>query len=412
MNIIGIAIICSILSFAIVGGAIGAFKGFTRVRSWGVEFIFTGLLALPITGLISSKMKGGATIAAGFVSIGITIFIIGLFMFLFWLFRKLLSKAIEKRKQMSYYSKYIENEQNTVKILSALAAEDIKEYKKLTKHKPKQSGGVWSILNRVFGGVVLALKGVVIAGLLSATFLVILDFTRLAQEGGTMYPLLGKLYENGSWVFFKKYFFDFIVIGILMASIKIGYTSGISHAVWTVTVLGMVIGVAGLAVHLAFNVGEFVAVAENLSGYLTGKIEMLEQLKIGKVAAQVILALIMFVVMLVPVILIAVFVPKFIDIARGGKIFKAVDGVLGAIALTVTILGVLLIYGAIVNSMHDLEFMTVFNTYFEKSGIATYIFDNNILNAMGILKLPVTDYLQPSEPSEPLEPPFEELPAE
>ena len=410
MNFLSIAIICLILSFTVVGGVIGALKGFTRVRSWGVEFIRTGLLALHITALITSKMKGGAVIAGGFISIAVAIIFIGLFMFLFWLFRKLLAKKIEKRKQMSYYSNYIENEQNTVKILGALAADDIKEYKKLTKHKPKQSGGVWSILNRVFGGVVLALKGVVIAGVLSAVLIVILDFTRLAQTGGKLYPLLGKMFESGSWKFFKKYLFDFFVIGILMACIKIGYTSGISHAVWSAAVIGMVVGAIGIAAHLVFNVEEFKAVAEKLSESLANKVGMIEQLKIGKIVAQGILAAGMFLIMLVPIILIAVFVPKFIDIARGSKIFKAVDGVFGAIALTVTVLGILFIYGAIVNSMHDLEFMKVFNAYFEKSGIATYIFDRNVLNAMGILKLPISDYLQPS--GQPADPPSVEPPVE
>ncbi len=403
MNILGIVIICAILLFALVGGGIGAFKGFTRVKSWGVEFILTGLLAIPITSLITSKMKGGAVIAGGFVSIAVTVIFIGLFMFLFWLFRKLLARKIEKRKQMSYYSNYIENEQNTVKILGALAADDIKEYKKLTKHKPKQSGGVWSILNRVFGGVVLAVKGIVIAGILAAVFLVILDCTRLAQEGGGLYPLLGKMYASGSWKFFKKCLFDFLVIGVIMACIKIGYASGVSHAVWSATVVGMVLGAVGLAAHLAFNVEEFKAVAENLSETLAEKVGLLQQLGANgpKIVAQCIIAAGMFAIILVPIILIAVFVPKFIDIARGGKIFKAVDGVFGAIALTLTVLGVLFIYGAIVNSMSDLEFMNVFNAYFAKSGIATYIFDRNILNAMGILKLPISDYLQPSQPADP-----------
>lgn len=399
MNIMGIAIICFILSFAVVGGCIGVFKGFTRVGSWGVEFILTGLLAIPIAGLISNKMKALPAVAAGSISLGITIFFIGLFMFLFWLFRKLLAKRIEKRKQMSYYSKYIENEQNTVKILGALAAEDMREYKKLTKHKPKQSGGVWSVLNRVFGAVVSALKGVVIAGILAAAFIAIIDFTRLANEGGSLYALFGKIYSNGSWIFFKKYLFDFAVIAILTVCIKTGYSSGISSALWTFIVIFMVIGAGVLAVYFAFKVDDFITVARALDGHLAPKLAsiagLLEQMKLSTLfISQCIIAFGLFAVMLVAVILIAIFVPKFIDMARGGKIFRSIDGVFGAIGLTVVILAVLLVLGAVLNSVHDLEFMNVFNAYFEKSGIATYIYNNNILNAMGILKLPLADYLQ------------------
>lgn len=399
MNLLGIAIICSILSCAVVGGVIGALKGFTRVKSWGVEFILTGLLAIPVAGLISGKMRAGATVAAGFISLAVTIIFIGLFMFLFWLFRKLLEKRIEKRKQMSYYSKYVENEQNTVKILGALAADDMKEYKKLTKRKIKHSGGVWSVLNRVFGGLALAIKGVVIAGVLAAAFLAVLDFTRLAQDGGKLYSAFGKLFENGSWLFFKKYLFDFAVIGVLTICIKVGFSSGISSAMWSVIVIFMVIGAGALAVYFAFKVDDFITVAKALDGHLADKLSsiapVLEQMKLSTLfVSQCIIALGLFAVMLVAVILIAIFVPKLIDKARGGKIFATVDGVFGAIALTLVILGVLLTLGAVVNSVHDLEFMKVFNAYFEKSGIATYLYDYNMLNAMGVLKLPLADYLQ------------------
>ncbi|MDE6867918.1 MAG: hypothetical protein K2J83_02105 [Clostridia bacterium] len=293
----------------------------------------------------------------------------------------------------------MENEQNTVRILSALAAEDMKEYKKLTKHKPKQSGGAWSVLNRVFGALTLAIKGVVIAGIVAATCLVLLDFTRLAHDGGKLYAVFGKMFESGSWIFFKKYLFDFAVIGILMVCIKAGYSSGVSSTLWTGVVILLVIGAGMLAVYFAFKVNDFVTVAQALDNHLADKLAgiapILEQMKLSTLfVSQCIIASVLFVLMLVPVILVAVFVPKFIDIARSGKIFRSVDGIFGAIALTTVILAVLLILGAVINSVHDFDFMSVFNAYFEKSGIATFIYDNNILNAMGILKLPIADYLQ------------------
>ena len=77
MNLLSLLIIMPILFFAVVGAVIGAIKGFTRVKSWGVEFILTGLIAIPVAGLVAGKMKTGAAVAGGFISIAIAIIFMG-----------------------------------------------------------------------------------------------------------------------------------------------------------------------------------------------------------------------------------------------------------------------------------------------------------------------------------------------
>lgn len=397
MNIVSIIIIAVVSLFTVIGAVVGAVKGFTKVKSWAVELLLTGVITIAVSGLVSSKTDG--TVAA-IVSLCVAVALVCAFMLVFAVLKKVLNKKIEKRKELSYYKQYDERENNTEQILQAIGTEDKKTYDKLTKKKFKQSGGVWSILDRVFGAICLALKGAVISGLIIAVSLVILDFTRLPAEGGKLYDLFGGIYQSGLWAFFKNYIFDFIIIGLITLCIKNGYSSGISSSLWSLLVLGLVIGAGVLSYYLAFNAQDFIAVAGNLEGKLAGVLEGaadilnaigLSTLKI----AQIIIGTGVFLLMLVAVILIAVFVPKLIDRARDGVIFRSIDGVFGAIVLTAFTFGLLLVVGAVANSLHDLAIMNGFNSYFVKSGVATYIYDKNLLNSFGIMtELPFKEWLQ------------------
>lgn len=398
MNVISIVLICCVVFFAGIGGLIGAFKGFTKVKSWGVEYLLVVLIGVPVAGLVTKKMQG-SPLAGGFISLGIIIFLIVLFMAGFIVARKLLVKYFEKRKQYNYYKNYIQNEQTTAQILGAISVEDKKEYKSLLKMKKKQErGGVWNILNRVFGGVTLAIKAAVIVSLIIICILVALDFTRLCSEGGKLYSAFGKIYENGGWKFIKKHALDFIAVALLMLSVRSGYESGIVSSLWTFVLIGMIAGAGVLAWYFAFKVDDFIAAAEKLSQNTDGFFgKIASALSIVKMtpqkAAQLLIAILMFLLMLGAVIIIAVFAPKIIDKARDSKIFCIADGVLGAIAMTLLILAFVLVLGAVANSMHEAQFMGVFNAYFEKSSVATYFYDKNLLNSMGILNdLPFKNY--------------------
>ncbi len=397
MNIVSIILIAVVSLFTVIGAIVGAVKGFTNVKSWAVELLLTGAITIAVSGLVSSKTDGAV---AAIVSLSIAVALICAFMLVFAMLRKALNKKIEKRKELSYYKQYDEREDNTEQILQAIGTEDKNSYNKLTKKKFKQSGGVWSVLDRVFGAVCLALKGAVITGLIIAVALIILDFTRLPAEGGKLFGLLGGIYQSGIWVFFKNYILDFIAIGLIILCIKNGFSSGISSSLWSLLVLGLIIGAGALSYYLAFNAQDFIAVAGNLEGKLAGVLEGaadilnaigLSTLKI----AQLIIGTGMFLLMLVAVILIAVFVPKLIDRARDGVIFRSVDGVFGAIVLTTFTFGLLFVVGAFANGLHDLAIMDGFNSYFQKSGVATYIYDRNLLNSFGVMTdLPFKEWLQ------------------
>ena len=116
--------------------------------------------------------------------------------------------------------------------------------------------------------------------------------------------------------------------------------------------MGMVAGSAVLSFHLAFTAPEFLSAAAKMEGSLANSLagvgDVLEAVGLTyNKLAQIIIGLIIFVFMLIAVILIAVFVPKLIDKARDGVIFRSIDGVLGAIALTAVVVGLLLVVGAL-----------------------------------------------------------------
>lgn len=399
MSILSIIIICSLVFFTLLGGGIGTLKGFIKVKSWAVELVFVGAIGIPIGKIVTSKMSGGTPVP-GFITLGITLFLAVLFMAGFIVLRTVMARETEKRSQKSYYEHYDEITDNEERILTAVNAEDKKQYKQLlkSKRKIKRSRGVWGILDRVFGGVALAVKGAALTGLFAAIILSVIDFSRLAQSGGALYAFAGKIYTGGAWKFFRGCFFDFFVIGIIMLCIRSGYENGITSTLWGVFIICLIAGAGLLSWRLASGVAEFKTVADNLAGNLSDKLSsvtgILEKVKITPVKlAQIIIAAGLFALMLSAVIIAAAFGPKLIDKARDGLVFRTADGVLGAVITTVIVVGLLLVLGAVLNSLHGYAFMNAFNVYFEKSGVATHIYDRNILNAMGVLKISFAKWL-------------------
>lgn len=374
---------------AVLGAVIGCVKGFTKVKSGAVELLLVGGIVILVSSKALSQMENN-TVAA-IIAIVLSIGLICLAMFLFKLFRTLLDKRMEYRKKISYYKQYDEIEDNTEKILSALGSEDKKAYKKLSKRKFRQSAGVWGVLNRVFGAFTLLIKGVVISGLVCALLLAGIDFIKPATEaGGFLTTFCGDLYENSVWLAFKSHIFDFFVLAILSVCIKGGFSNGLFSSLWSFAILGLAIlgGVASFM--LALKNPAFLSAAEKMTPSIQNAIpdmgKFLESAGLSfTTLAQLVLGLMVFILVLITVIIIGIVVPKLIDGARESKIFCVVDGVLGAIVLTGIVMALMLVVGALANSLHNNEFMAVFNAYFEKSGIATYFYDRNLLNAMGIL---------------------------
>lgn len=392
MDIVSIIIVSLIALFAVIGAVTGVAKGFTQVKSWAVEMLLAGVISIALSKLFSSKLDDGTVKAI--LSLGICLVLVCLLMLVFVILRKRLSKSIEKRKQKWYYEHYDEIEGNTEQILSALGKEDTKTYNKLTKRKFRQSGGAWGVVDRVFGGVTLAIKGAVMSGIFFAVVLAVLDFSRLPAEGGALYEALGGIYSSSIWAFFKNFIFDFLLVGILMVCIKSGYSSGISSAVWTLVVIGLIGGAGYLSFHLSTTVPSFVSVAGNLETKLADKLAgvagILEGVGLTTLKlCEILIGIGIFALMLVAVILIAVFVPRLIDRARDSVIVRSIDGVFGAIIFTAVCFGIIFMLGAVLKTIYEVQFMDVFNAYFEKSGIATWIYDKNPVN----LDLPLKDLL-------------------
>ena len=299
MSLLSIIIIVLIVFAGVLGLIIGAVKGFTRVSSRSLELLLTGVLVIPVINAAFGEKEDGTSAVIALV---ITIVTVCVFMFAFMLLRFILKRKMEYRRKLSYYKQYDEMEDNTEKILNAMGTDDKKAFKKLSNRKFRQSAGVWGVIDRVFGSVTLAIKGVVVAGLVCASLIMVLDFTRLAQEGGALFEVAGGIYVSETWLFFKNYIFDFIIIGLIALSIKSGYSGGMFSSLWSLVVIAMIIGVGYLAFWLSFNAPDFISVAEKmnvgLSESLAGMSGTLEALGISTLTvAKVIIGLIVFVLM-------------------------------------------------------------------------------------------------------------------
>ena len=92
--------------------------------------------------------------------------------------------------------------------------------------------------------------------------------------------------------------------------------------------------------------------------------------------------------------MLAIFVPKMINVARDGKIFRAVDGIFGAMIACAVALGALMFVGGVLQTISDLEFMNVFTSYFDDSKIAVFYYTRNSFAALGIMpEIPLRDWL-------------------
>lgn len=387
MGLFGIIALVLVIAGALIGAIAGTVKGFVKVKTWAFEMALCGVIAIPVGGLVAKSVTDA--LVSGAITLGVTLILIILFMVIFACLKKTFKTHIERRQKYEYYGQFEERENNEEQILQAIEEDDKKKFKKLTKRKFKQKRGVWGVLDRIFGALTLAVKGVVVCGFIVAVTLAIADFSRLGLEGGALYSVFGETLSNKIWLALKSYLFDFVIIGVTASAIKSGYAHGLAGWVWSVCVLGLVVGAGILGWSLASSAefsGSVNSLAGKLNGTLGGMAETLSGIGItAELLAKLIITLMLFLLMMVAVILFAVFVPKLLKKAREGVVFHAIDGVLGSLILTVFTLAMLMLVGTVINSMHGVGFMQVFNAYFEKSRIATYFYDNNILNAAGVL---------------------------
>ena len=346
-----------IILFTVIGFAVGMVKGFAKTKTWAIEFTLSTLFAMAVGAATGGMLSSGtaAAAAAGIITLLSAIIFLCLFMFLFNLFQKLINKGLEKRKENG-----------------------------------EKSGGL-GVFNHVAGGFALAFKGFVMACIFVLAISTVVDLVQI--DALTNFFL--EIYDSAGWLAIKPHLFDFVIVGILFMALRHGYENGIISAFWSLVVLGMVVGAGFAAYHLAFNVEAFEGAAESLGdklGSAFGGAEFVSNL--GVTLAKLIIAVGLFILFAIVVAIIAKFVPRILNFAREGKTFFVIDGVLGAFVSVLLVLAIMLFVGSLLEPLAGMEFMLVFDSYFEKSLISNFIYRNNILLAFGMQPLvPIRKWL-------------------
>lgn len=353
MNMYAAGILSSVIGASVIGMIIGLIKGYSKVRPWAVEYLLATFLAFAIGGLISANFKDNAG-AAGLAVLGVAFGFLLAFASVFAVLKKCFAK-----------------------------------------HREKCKGGFLNVLNRILGGITLAVKGFVISGAVAAIILVVLDLSQFA----VVKEALSEVYASSVWETVKPYLMDFMIVGVMLACIKCGYSAGLSSALWGLTVLALIVGAGFVSYHLAFNVetfsGAVAAIEKVIMDVTSGMGDMAANLPVSEIAKWILTAG-LFLCMLVVVIILATFMPRLLDFARDSKIFFVIDGTFGSIFATVIVFGTLLFIGGVLQTINDLPFMEILNKYFVDSHIAKYFYLENIFAAFEAMpELPLRDWLTP-----------------
>lgn len=343
--------------FFLIGFIIGLVKGFSKVQTWANEYVIAGLITVGVGRILlnaslPSQFAGIIIIATAIISLLVCIGVSKLI-------QKIISHSLKKRE------------------------EEVRPY------------GAVGVINRLFGGFTLAIKGFVIVAIVAVSALVALDLMQMEA----ITSAIGEVYESAGWIAIAPIVFDMLVIGILHLVIRHGFSNGIATSLWSLFVFALVVGAAFMAYNLVFSVSAFEApaqaLAEPISGMLSGIPMVGDAMGEGMAVniAKYILTAGIFLVLAIVIVVLSFLVKRVLNFARFGAAFYIVDGVFGALALLVIALAVMLLIGNIFGSIYDLEFMQPFTNYFANSSVATYFYDKNILLEMGVELIPLRSWL-------------------
>lgn len=396
---------------AVLGAVTGFFKKFTNSSFWGITALLTLLLQMAI-GAGVKKTSGGFGIAVLVTTVVVLFALNGAAL----LCKTLLKKAVESRRQLSHYKNFDSLEENEALILSAVDSGDKREYKKQLKksRKIKDSAGAWGIVDGVIGAVNGCFN--VLIGL-GAAILALLLFVDLSQIG-FLNSLFASALGSGSWTGLgAKLALDLPLICVLSLAVRIGYKSGISAVFSFVVVIGMLVGCGAASYSIAASSACEGAVEALKNGMLASLSGVLGDSV--AVVARFIIAAIIFALSLIFVIIVGLCLPKITDKFRENKIFCAVDGVFGALVLTIFLVVIIMIFGGIAYTLNDLSFMEKFNSYASYANIGDCMYSHNVMNSV-FSSLPIRGWFgsgtepvtpSPEIPAEPVTPP-EETPVE
>lgn len=401
--IVAISVFAACLVIALI---IGLVKGYTKTRTWALEYLFAVVLSALIYALADlSDMKPWLSAS---LKIGTAVAFILVFALLSWRGKALFSKCIANARKRSYYEQYGDREENTLQILDAIESGDAKEYKRLTNRKFKENSGAAGVANRICGALTLMIKIAVILGMVALIAFVVMDFTHLKFVS----DYFGKVYESGLWKFVSKFAMDAFVIGVIFVAIRTGFRSGVVSVLWALAVLGMIGGAAYLSYGLCFNIAAFRDTAESLNGTIGGVTGAIADMatKFGmknitsEKIAQIVLGTGIFILLLIVVIIVGLAVSGMISRAREGKAFSTVDGVIGAVVAFAVATFVMLFIGAVLWTLNDLPFMGDLNAYMfytsskgelKPAAIASVFYSKNPLNDWSVIQnLPVRGWFK------------------
>lgn len=386
----------SIICLALIGFLIGFLKGFTNVKTWANDYFFATVCVLIVANIVKTEGSERFWLIAG-LAVGCLI----LFTILSARTKVFFEKGIERSKRRSYYESYEARVENDEDILDALDEKNEKRYRRLARRKYGEHEGAMGVFSRICGGITLAIKAVVMVGILASAVFIVIDFIQIDVLSETF----AELYAGKLWAFIKTYAFDFYIMGVALMCIRIGFKGGLLNKLWFFAVLALLGGAGFVSYHLAFNVQSFQPLAEKVvSGFAEGIQPFVDAVQsvlpnfTTVTVGQIIITAGLFVLLLIPVILISVFVPKLIDSAREGAAFAAIDGALGAVVLFAVVMGILFLLGAVLYTLNDLPFMAKFNEYMDGSKIACISYSGNIMNDLGFITgLPLRDWLGGAE---------------
>lgn len=348
MGIANIINLCVLCVFTVAGLIAGLVKGFRRVKSWGSDYLLSALATIG-TGAILKTCGVNAKVA-GIVVIVCAIVYMFLFMGLSLLVRGLFSRSFERR------------EDNMEKL-----------------------GGV-GVANRLFGGYALAVKGFVIAATICVLLYTVIDLSQISA----LKSALNSVYAGAVWKMLKPYIFDFIILGVINLSVRHGYASGVSSALWSLIVLALLVGCGFMAYNMVFKTGIFEGAAQSLAAKLGGK---LGNANISLNVSKWLMTVIVFAVTALVVFVASFFVSRVITFARADSAYYLVDGIFGAIVLTLIFIAAMMFIGFLIQPVYDLGFMKPFTDYFTQSAVSKYFYTSNLLTEFGMKALlPLRDW--------------------
>lgn len=373
-------IVLAILAVAAICLIIGLFVGYVKLSYWGGAVIGTVIITRLLKRLVPVDVSFTGFNVYGIVLLLTSVAVLLILAFLFSRVKHFINHAMEEGKKLSHYRNAAAREENESQIQVALEHNDKKTYRRLSKKKFHESVGAWGVVNRIFGGLTLAINAAVLLLIICSTVLFAVDMAQINMLTGVMSELLAAPLwtEYGA-----KLALDLLVVSLTWLCLKTGYKEGLLTSLVTLFMLALIGGVGYLSYHLAFNVGAYVELAQKLTdgafaGIVANLGDMLAKFNLEPIIiAQVVIMVGQFLLLLIPVIIAGIFIPRLVDKARETKAVGVVDGVLGAIVSYAITFVILSFVGALVYQINDVSALASFNSYMDESAIANSLYKHS-----------------------------------